>query len=225
MKNTKRKKRLKIRYDRIFIFLFCVFLFVFIIISIFNIRIENIYVEGCSYLKEQEVIQQALISDYPSSLLNPSFKIEQALENNYMVLDAKVYKKGLTEVHIEIVENRPLFYYEYIGKTIHYDSTSSDLKYIVPTVINYITDSYYDKFVDEMKKLDTNILSRISEIQFYPNDVDDNRFLLYMSDGNYVYVNINTFNKLNRYLTILQSLPDKKGILYLDYGNNFEIIS
>ena len=45
-----------------------------------------------------------------------------------------------------------------------------------------------------------------------------------MSDGNYVYVNIATFNKLNKYLTILQSLPDKNGILYLDYGNNFEII-
>lgn len=225
MKNTKRKKKLKIRFDRLFIFLFCVFLFVFIIISIFNIRIKNIYIKGCSYLKEQEVIEQALISNYPSSLKNLSFQIENRLENNYLILDAKVYKKGLTKIYIDIVENRPLFYYEYTGKTIHYDGTSSDLKYPVPTVINYITDSYYDKFIEEMKKIDSNIINRISEIQFYPNDVDDNRFLLYMSDGNYVYVNISTFNKLNRYLTILQSLPDKTGVLYLDYGNNFEIIS
>ena len=57
-----------------------------------------------------------------------------------------------------------------------------------------------------------------------PNDVDDNRFLLTMSDGNYVYVNISTFYKLNKYVSIRESLPDKNGILYLDYGNNFEII-
>jgi cell division septal protein FtsQ len=215
MKKQKRKKKLRLRLDRLFIFLFCVFLF----------RIKNIYVTGYSYLKEQEVIQLAQISDYPSTLSNPSFQIEKNLESNYMILNAKVYKKGLSKVYIEIEENRPLFYYEYTGKTIHYDGSESDLKYTVPTVINYITDSYYNDFIEEMKKLDLNIISRISEIQFYPNEVDDNRFLLYMSDGNYVYVNIDTFNKLNKYLTILESLPNKKGILYLDYGNNFEIIS
>lgn len=220
----KKKKKVKIRFDRILILLFCVFLIFLIIISIFNIKIKNIYVKGNSYLKEQEIIEMSLISDYPSSLSNISYSIEKRLEDNYMVLDAKVYKKGLSKVYIEIIENKPLFYYESTGKTVHYDCTSSDLKYPVPTVINYITDSYYDEFVEEMKKLDSNIISRISEIQFYPNEVDDNRFLLYMSDGNYVYVNIATFNKLNKYLTILQSLPDKNGILYLDYGNNFEII-
>lgn len=223
-KAKKKKKKLKLRYDRLLIFLFCAFLFVLIIVFIFNIKIKNIYIKGISYLKEQEIIEQALISDYPSSLKNLSLQIENRLKDNYMILDAKVEKKGLSKVYIEITENRPLFYYEYTNKTIHYDCTSSDYKYPVPTVINYITDSYYDKFVDEMKKLDLNIISRISEIQFYPNEVDDNRFLLYMSDGNYVYVNINTFDKLNMYLTILESLPNKKGILYLDYGNNFEII-
>lgn len=223
MKNTK-KKKVKIRFDRIVIFLFCVFLFALLIFLIFNIKIKNIYVLGNNYLKEQDILEISLISDYPSSLFNNSYKIEKRLEDNHMILDAKVYKKGLSKVYIEIKENKPLFYYEESKKTIHYDGTSSETIYPVPTVINYITDSYYDKFIEEMKTLDPNIISRISEIKFYPNEVDDNRFLLYMSDGNYVYVNIATFNKLNKYLTILQSLPNKKGILYLDYGNNFEII-
>ena len=85
-------------------------------------------------------------------------------------------------------------------------------------------DTYYDEFIKEMGNLDSSILNKISEIQFDPNDVDDNRFLLTMSDGNYVYVNISTFYKLNKYVSIRESLPDKNGILYLDYGNNFEII-
>lgn len=220
----KRKKKVKIRFDRIFLFLFCIFLIVLFIILLFKVRIKNIYVSGNFYLKEQEIIEIASISDYPSSLKNTSFQIEQRLKNNQLIGEVKVYKKGLSKVYIEVIENRPLFYYEYNKKTVHMDGSLSDKKYVVPTVVNYITDTYYDKFIDEMRKLNPDIISRISEIKFYPNEVDDNRFLLYMSDGNYAYVNINTFNKLNKYLTILESLPNKKGILYLDYGNNFEII-
>jgi len=223
MKNTK-KKKIRIKYKRLFIFLFCVFLFILIVNSILNIKVKNIYVSGNTYLSDQEIIEKSLLSDYPKSIFNPSFVIKDRLENEQLILEANVYKKGLSKIYIETVENRPLFYYEYESKTVYYDGTSSSEKYVVPTVINYITDSYYEKFVDEMKKLDSNVISRISEIKFYPNEVDDNRFLLYMNDGNYVYVNISTFNKLNKYLTILESLPDKNGILYLDYGNNFEIL-
>ena len=136
----------------------------------------------------------------------------------------KLLKKWLTDVYIEIEENRPLFYYNYDKKTVLLDGTTIDTKFPVPTVLNYITDTYYDSFVTEMGKLDETVLKRISEIEFSPNEVDDNRFLLTMSDGNYVYVNISTFDKMNKYLSILESLPNKKGILYLDYGNNFEII-
>ncbi len=220
----KNKKRLKIRIDRILIFLFCVVFLILVINMIFNIKIKNIYVSGNYYLKEQEIIEAALISDYPSSLKNSSKTIKKRLLENNLINNANVYKKGISKVVIEIEENRPLFYYENIKKTVLINGVD-DNTYVVPTVINYITDKYYDSFILEMSKLDINILTRISEIQFYPNDVDDNRFLITMNDGNYVYVNIETFNKLNKYLTILENLPNKKGILYLDYGNNFEIIS
>lgn len=220
----KNKKRLKIRIDRILIFLFCVVFLILVINMIFNIKIKNIYVSGNYYLKEQEIIETALISDYPSSLKNSSKTIKKRLLENNLINNANVYKKGISKVVIEIEENRPLFYYENIKKTVLINGVD-DNTYVVPTVINYITDKYYDSFILEMSKLDINILTRISEIQFYPNDVDDNRFLITMNDGNYVYVNIETFNKLNKYLTILENLPNKKGILYLDYGNNFEIIS
>ncbi len=220
----KNKKRLKIRIDRILIFLFCVAFLILVINMIFNIKIKNIYVSGNYYLKEQEIIEAALISDYPSSLKNSSKTIKKRLLENNLINNANVYKRGISRVVIEIEENRPLFYYENIKKTVLINGVD-DNTYVVPTVINYITDKYYDSFILEMSKLDINILTRMSEIQFYPNDVDDNRFLITMNDGNYVYVNIETFNKLNKYLTILENLPNKKGILYLDYGNNFEIIS
>ena len=220
---SKKKKR-KIRYDRIFIFLVII---IFIVISfafLFNLKISNIYILNNSFFTDQEIIEIAGISDYPETLKNLSVQIEDRLKNNIYIKDVKVYKKGLTKVYIDVVENKPLFYYESSKKTILMDGKETNEKFVVPTVINYITDNYYDAFINEMANIDEDVLKRISEIQFSPNDVDDNRFLLTMTDGNYVYVNINTFNKLNKYISIIEELPNKNGILYLDYGNNFEII-
>ena len=228
-KNTSKKekqksKKRKVRYDRILIFLIFVLIIIGFFTFLFNLRITNIIIKNNDYLTDQEIIELALISDYPKSLANSSDQIEERLKANDLIKDVKVTKKFLTQVYIEVEENRPLFYYNHNNQTVLLDGTSIDKKYAVPTVLNYITDTYYDEFIKEMGNLDVSILNKISEIQFDPNDVDDNRFFLTMSDGNYVYVNISTFYKLNKYISIKESLPDKNGILYLDYGNNFEII-
>ena len=223
-KPKRKKVKRKIRFDRIFLFLFILCLLIGCFIFIWNLKISNIYIFHNEYLKDQEIIELAGISNYPSTVQNLSFRIKKKLESSPYIKEANVTKKWFTKVYIDIVENRPLFFYSDTDSTILLDGTSIEKKYSVPTVLNYITDTYFDDFVVEMGKLDTSILSRISEIKFYPNEVDDNRFLLSMSDGNYVYVNISTFHKLNKYISILESLPSEKGILYLDYGNNFEII-
>lgn len=224
MKSKTKKQKRKIRYDRIIIFLIIIVLIIGCFTYLFNLKISNIYILNNSFLNDQQIIEIAEISDYPSTLQNMSFQIEKRLESNIYIKEAKVTKKGLSRVYIEVEENRPLFYYEYNKKTILLDGQETNEKFIVPAVVNYITDSYYNAFIEQMSKLDVAILNRISEIQFSPNDVDDNRFLLTMNDGNYVYVNIDTFDKMNKYISILENLPNKNGILYLDYGNNFEII-
>ena len=224
MKSKTKKQKRKIRYDRIIIFLIIIVLIIGCFTYLFNLKISNIYILNNSFLNDQQIIEIAEKNDYPSTLQNMSFQIEKRLESNIYIKDAKVTKKGLSRVYIEVEENRPLFYYEYNKKTILLDGQETNDKFIVPAVVNYITDSYYNAFIEQMSKLDVAILNRISEIQFSPNDVDDNRFLLTMNDGNYVYVNIDTFDKMNKYISILENLPNKNGILYLDYGNNFEII-
>ena len=76
-----------------------------------------------------------------------------------------------------------------------------------------------------MSKLDINILTRMSEIQFYPNDVDDNRFLITMNDGNYVYINLANINNLNKYEEIYATLDEnEKGVLNLDSSSNNGIV-
>lgn len=76
-----------------------------------------------------------------------------------------------------------------------------------------------------MGTLNRDVLVRISEIEYNPNDIESNRFLLYMNDGNYVYLTLNKFTKINNYLDIIKNFENKKGILYLDYGNHFTIMN
>ena len=45
-----------------------------------------------------------------------------------------------------------------------------------------------------------------------------------MNDGNYVYITLDKFSNINSYVDIIKNFENKKGILYLDYGNHFTII-
>ena len=71
--------------------------------------------------------------------------------------------------------------------------------------------------------IDDSILLKISEIEYAPNDVDSERFILNMNDGNLVYINLNKIEKINKYNSIYSKLDGKKGIIYLDSGDYVEI--
>lgn len=219
-KRVKKKRRLKI--GRILLAFFLLFLTIFVIYSILNLKITNIFISGNYYLSDQQIIDAASIGDYPSVI--KGVKQIKNLKDNIYIKDVRVKVRKITQVYIEVTENRPLFYSIDMEKTVLLDGRTTSEKYPTPTLLNYVIDSVYPTFVEEIGKLDIDILNRISEIKYEPNDVDDNRFLLLMADGNYVYINNSTFYKLSKYMEIIRNFPNKKGILYLDYGNNFEII-
>ena len=74
-----------------------------------------------------------------------------------------------------------------------------------------------------MNRIKKEILLKTSDIEYKPNDYDKDRFLLYMDDGNMVYLTLTKFKTLNHYNEVLPQLEGHKGILYLDNGNHFEI--
>lgn len=218
----KRKSRVKVRYNNV-LKLFLTIILIFLLVLIFlNIRISNIYITGNNYLTDVEVIKSAKIENYPSIFKNTSSIIKKRLLHNQLVKDVKI-SYSFTSLYINIEENYPLFYNSTIKKTVLCDKTTTSNKYIVPYLINYIPDSIYDEFINCLISLNNEILLRISEIKYDPNDLDEERFYLIMNDGNYVYININNFSKLNKYEEILEKLSNKKGILYLDSGEYFEI--
>ena len=223
MGKSKNRKR-KLNKKRLFGALILFFLLSFIIVKIFNSNIKNIYVKGNELLTDQEIIDIAGIEDYPSSINNLSVTLESRLEKNQYILEANVTKSNLTsKITIEVKENYPLFYYQTENKTILYNKDKVTEKFTTPTVINQIPNTVYDKFLKAMKKVKKNILYRMSEIEYAPNEVDEERFFILMNEGNYVYLTLDKFLAINKYIDMVKSFGNKKGILYLDSGEYFDI--
>lgn len=219
---TKKKKR-KIKKKTLFIFLLFIFSILFALSFVMDIRINNVIVRGNILLDDYEVIKIANLDNYPSSLSNSNYVIRKRLLKNSYISKVKVYKTSLTKVVIEVKENLPLFYYLPLKKTILSNNVETSDNFPVPTVINYVPDKIYLGLVDSISKVDYAIVKRISEIKYDPNEVDDERFLLTMNDGNYVYLTLEKFNKINKYLEIIKSFDNKKGTIYLDSGEYFVV--
>ena len=225
-KNKKVVKKRKLKKKAIFFSLILIAIISLSLYYIYNIRITNIYIIDNEILSDSEIIKIAQLENYPISMQNTTQDIKKRLEKNDYINKVKVKKEGLLkEVYIYIEENKPLFYYQLVNKTVLKDGKMVDEKYNLPVVTNEISDEIFKKFIDKINDIDKNVLEHISEIKYDPNEIDQERFYLSMNDGNYVYLTLNKFSKINNYLEIVKTFNNAKGILYLDSGEYFEIKS
>lgn len=221
----KQKKRFKTK--RLLVMILIVFLFYLVFLLIMKIPTKNIYVFNNQVISDQAIIDMAELNEYPA-LFKVNFKQvkKKILENPY-VKSVKLKRNNLSEIHIFIEENKPIILIEYDQETVLSDGRRVKEVFNVPVLINYVPDYVFDQLVGKMAQLDGSILLKISEIKYEPNEVDEERFLLYMIDGNYVYINIEKFLTLNNYLIIMKNIiethGDKKGILNLDAGEYFNV--
>ena len=189
--------------------------------------IVNLIVKGTSYLNDDYVLEIADVKDYPSFWFTRMNKSEKKLEKSPYIEKAEIRRKFFHKVIIEITENKALFFKDTDNNKVVFgdgkEVKNSDISFRIPRLINYVPDDKYKDFIDEMSKIDDKILMKISDIEYVPNDLDKERFLLYMDDGNMVYLTLTKFNMINYYNDVLEQLEDKHGILYLDNGNHFQI--
>ena len=210
---------------KVLLLLILIVALIYLLIKLFiGIKIQNIYVLNNEYLTDDYIIEKAGLKDYPSYFLNFSFRIKNKLEDDDYIKSAKVNKYFFGVVEIKVEENKVLFYKEYDKKYVLEDKKEVDsipYSFAPITVINYVPDTVYDNFVSKFIKLKEDVQSKISEVKYDPSEYDESRFMLYMVDGNYVYVTLTKFDSLDYYNEIYPTLEGKKGILYLDSGNHF----
>lgn len=192
-----------------------------------NLPIKNIIIKNTTYLNDDYILELAKIKDYPSYILTTKNSIEKRLKKSPYILDVKVKKKFFNKIVIECFENIPLVYSENNKKMIFSNGESIDVLdysiFRVPRLLNYVPDTKFSSFIKGVNNIEEEILGKISDIEYVPNDLDKDRFLLYMDDGNMVYLTLTKFKMINYYNDVLSQLEGKKGILYLDNGNHFQI--
>ena len=221
MKRKVKKKKIKI--GRVFLALFFLFIVIFLIILLSKMPVLGFYISVNNYYTDNEILKITGLDKYPSYLFTSNINIKKKIKDNPILESVKINKTLLGKFKVEVKEKRILFYNINTKKSItsngeeidFYDKNS-------PVLVNNINDkNVYNSFLKKMKKVDKSILDNISEIKYDPNAIDKERFLISMNDGNYIYLTISKFTKINDYLKISKTLGNKNGILYLDYGNYF----
>ena len=223
MKNKKIKRR-KIKYKNVTLLLVIVAVLLSICLYITNARVENIYIEGNSFISDQQIIDELGIRNYPKIISVSRKNMEEKIKDNPYIEHVHVqYSNLMRTVTVKVKENRPLLYYQYEDNYLLSNGRRVKDRYSLPTLINQVPEDILEKLLKRINKFDENILGRISEIKYSPSKVNDNLFTLTMNDGNLVYIDFNTFNKLNNYPDYIKGLDGKKGILHLDSGDYLEI--
>ena len=215
------KKRLKVK--NILVTILILLLIALLGIDASRLPVKNIYITGNNILDDKAIISLADLEEYPPyiNIFFSNIK-KKLLENNY-IKNVNIKRTLTRKIYIEIEEYNPICIYK--DKLILSSTTSVDNIYnidYIPYVINDI-DDILDKFIAKFNKVDKDILLKISHIEYIPNEVDKERFLLYMTDSNYVYITLSKIDKINKYNSIVQELENKKGIIYLDSGDYVEI--
>lgn len=218
-----RVKKRKIKVKRIIICLLVIVLLILSIYYISKVPIKNIYIIGNSILSDKEIIEQSNIENYPSFLNVSNKDIILNLKNNVYIEKIEIKRKNFNKLYIYITEKNIICMYNdklLLEDGLLVENTHNTTSY--PMLLSDIS-SIRDKFINKFSLIEDTILLKISEIQYAPNDVDDERFILNMNDGNLVYITLNKIEKINKYNSIYSKLDGKKGIIYLDSGDYVEI--
>lgn len=220
MKKAKKKRKLK--KLRLLFLLLVIAGISFAFIKLFDVRIYSIKIKGNKILTDQEVIETAKLEDYPSFFETLSYTIKKRLLKNNYIESVKV-TKGFLSVNITIKEKKILYIDKETNYKYTYNSKFKDDKSIcVPYLIGSVPESKMKRFIKAMNKINSDMICQMSEIKYDPNDIDEDRYYVYMNDGNSVYLTVNKFDKINKYNTILEKIGKQNGTLYLDYGDYFE---
>ena len=193
-----------------------------------QLPIKNIIIKNTTYLSDDYILELANLKDYSGFYKYSKKKIINNIEKSPYIESVIIKRKFYHILEIDVTEKKPLFYRDSDKKIVFSDRSSISenndfVIFRIPRLLNYVPNNIYKDFVNNMKNIDDDILGKVSDIFYDPNDIDKERFLLYMDDGNMVYLTLTKFKMINYYNAVLEQLENRKGILYLDNGNHFQI--
>ncbi len=223
----KKQKKLHLRLLPICVVLLIIIILFFLIQWFLTLKTENVVITGNSYVTDQEIMELSGLIDYPEFYRTTTSMIKRKLLANPYIKSVQVERKFYHKFVLNIEEYQLLYQQASDGKVMTETGEvlmSEDKIIGIPLLLNYVPDTKEKSFIEGMSNMKEEIRKQISEITYVPNDYDKDRFLLLMDDGNSVYLTLTKFDMINYYDEVLPQLEGRKGILYLDSGNHFQIM-
>lgn len=222
-----KNKRRHLNKKGLFVILLSIYLIIMFFLYVYNLPIKNIIIMGSTTISDKDILKASKIDNYKRLVTLSKKKISNNIKSIKTIKDVKIKKKINGNVIIEVEEQNVLLFYTLDNTYILENNTKAiSVPYTlgIPSLINFTPSDILKDFTSKLAKIDINIVSKISEIEYNPDIknekvIDDKRFLLRMNDGNQVYVNLANMDNLNKYEEIYQTLTDK-GVLYLDSSSN-----
>lgn len=223
----KLKPRRRLRIKVVLILLLSIYCTARICIFVYNLPVSSLIVTGNTFLSDAYIQEASNVNSNTNFYIIKENDIKKKLDKRKFIKESSVEKNYITrEISIKIQENKILFFNTYDNSYILEDGTEVKEKQslIVPTIINYIPDQIYAKFINKISEIENQLILKISEVEYSPtikNNIilDEERFIFKMNDGNTVHINIDNIEKFSKYNKIME-MQSSKGTLYLDSSND-----
>lgn len=220
---TKKKKRKKLKIKSVIIILLLIGIIALIFYLCTLIKVRTFFIKNNKYLSDDEVLNELKLDNDSSFLLTANIFKRSEVKDSKLIKEIDISKNINLEVTIKVTEYKMLYVDMSDNKVVLENGEKVDYENDnLPVLITKIDDKKVIETLNKkMSKIDDNVLGMVNEIVYSPNGIDKERFLFSMNDGNYVYLTLTKLTKINDYKKIINSVENKNGILYLDYGNYF----
>lgn len=195
-------------------------------------EIREISVSGSNEVFDQEVIDSSGVRS-GESVLETYFDrktIFQNVKNELpQVKSIQLYIEGLNNFRFDITEYKTVAYlkdgkkYYHVlenGKLIENSNTITGSE--LPTFISFSDDKVLKQMLDQYNKLDKNIKTMISEMEWIKNDRNPLLVKAYMNNGNEILASIPSFSqRMQRYPQLVRAVNGENGLFDLEAGAYF----
>lgn len=193
-------------------------------------KVKVIHIEGNEIVDTEYIREQSRLTLDSYYYLFSPLLVEQRLEKNPFIKDAKVSRMDGKIVYLEIEEVPLVASYTYEGELYYLVADGSSIK-LTSETISFMNQVPYliglegeEEEIVKMRKelayslseVNQDVLALMSEIVWYPLSYDQTQLKIHMVDKNVVYVPIYYVSSVNNYRKIVASLTAGEICVFFD---------
>ena len=154
-------KKKKLRLLPFLIFIIVISIIVFVCLFILDTKVKNIIITGNEILSDDEIIEYAGLSNYPSFYKTLNSNIKDGIKKNPLIKDVDVNRSFYHVIEIKVKEYEILYKREDNGKYVLDNkkeiTLDKETPYVIPRLINEIPSKLLNRFIKYYKRIDLSI--------------------------------------------------------------------